>query len=169
MRVSIAAVALVALALMSACSTEGLAFIQDQRVEILSPGYRELVDFPVTVDWQVVSDELESELASGLTFGVYVDIDPQPPGESLEYFARNDPQCLESPTCPDTQYLLDRGIHSTSETEIIFETLPLAPGVDLSRADPDFHEVVLILLNEDGVRVGESVWRITFEIERDLG
>ncbi len=161
--------ALVTLAATGACSTQGLAFVEDQRVEIVSPGYRELVDQPVTVDWEVYSDELEDKLASGLSFGVYVDIDPQPPGEPLEHFARDDQECLESPTCPDTQYFRQRGIHTTSETEITFGQLPIAPGVDLERSDPDFHEVTLVLLDSNGVRVGESAWAIIFEIDRGGG
>jgi hypothetical protein len=152
----------------SACTTQGLAFVQDRRVEIVAPGYRELVEFPVTVDWEVESAELEDELASGVTFGVFVDIDPQPPGEPMEYFARDDQQCLDSPSCPDAKYLGDRGIRTTSETEMTFETLPIGPGVDLERGDPDFHEVIIVLLDEDGVRVGESAWRITFEIDREV-
>ena len=167
MRTSIAIGAGLVILATGACSTQGLAFVEDRRVEIVSPGYRELVGQPVTVDWEVHSDELEDELASGLSFGVYVDIDPQPPGEPLEHFARDDPQCLESPTCPDTQYFRQRGIHTTSETEMTFTQLPIAPGVDLERSDPDFHEVTLVLLDEDGVRVGESAWAIIFEIDRE--
>ncbi len=157
-----AAVALFA----TACTTEGLAFIQDRRVQIVSPGYRELVDLPVTVDWEVVDDDLADNLGSDILFGVYVDIDAQPPREPMEYFARNDPPCLESPTCPDTRYLRDLGIRTTFGTEMTFRSLPLAPGVDPERGDPDFHEVILVLLDEDGARVGESAWRITFEVER---
>lgn len=163
----ILAAALATVVAMGGCSTEGLAFIKDNRVQIASPGYRELVDLPVTVDWTVINDGLERRLGSEFTFGVYVDIDPQPPEESLEYFARDDPQCRESPTCPDAQYLRQRGIHTTSETEITFHALPLGRGVDLERGDPDFHDVTLVLLDESGERVGESAWQIIFELDRD--
>ena len=153
---------------LSACSTQGLAFVQDQRVEILSPGYRELIDLPVRIDWEVSDPDLEGELASGTRFGVYVDVDPQPPGESLDYFARDDVQCRKSPTCPDERYLRQRGIHTTTSTELTFGSLPIAPGVDLERGDPDFHEVTIVLLDSEGRRIGESAWAIIFEIDREV-
>lgn len=147
------------------CSTEGLAFIEDQRVEIVAPDYRELLELPVTVDWEV-AEGLAAKLGSEYEFGVYVDIDPQPPGEPLEYFARDDVQCRKSPGCPDERYLRQRGIHTSTSSEMTFGALPVAPGVDLERGDPDFHEVTLVLLDQDGVRVGESAWAIIFEVDR---
>jgi hypothetical protein len=159
--------ALLSLTVASACQVEGLAFEKDQRVEIISPAYRELLSLPVTVDWNVTDEQLADSMGTTTQFGVLVDIAPQPPGESLDYFARNDPVCEENPSCPDRRYLAQRGIHTTTDTEITFETMPIAPEVDLERGDPDFHDVTLILLNEDGERLGESAWTIIFEIERD--
>lgn len=156
----------VALSGATACQLEGLAFTEDRRVEILAPDYRELVDLPVTVDWQVTNDKLAQRLGSDIQFGVFVDIDPQPPGEPLSYFARNDPTCERPGSCSGIQYLRQRGIHTTSETEMTFRTLPIAAGVDLERGDPDFHEVTLILLDNEGVRIGESAWAIIFEVNR---
>ncbi len=161
------AAALATCVLLVGCSTAGLAFIEDRRVEIVSPDYRQLVDLPVTVDWEVTDEGLQQDLASGARFGVYVDIDPQPPGEPLEYFARDDPQCRRSITCPDARYLRQRGIHTTTETEMTFGSLPIAPGVDLERGQPDFHEVTLVLLDESGTRIGESAWAIIFEVDRE--
>jgi hypothetical protein len=109
---------------------------------------------------------LQARLGSATRFGLFMDIDPQPPGESLDYFGRNDPTCKRDPDCPDTRYLRQRGIHVTTDTEMTFKTLPIAPGVDLDRGDPDFHEATLVLLDEEGKRVGESAWAIIFEIER---
>ena len=154
------------LLLAGACTTEGLAFIEDRRVEITGPEYRELLQLPVTVDWDVVDESLEDRLGSDVSFGVYVDVDPQPPGESLEYFARDDVQCRRSPGCPDARYFGQRGIHTTTDSEITFNALPIAPGVDVDRGDPDFHEVTLVLLDADGKRIGESAWAIIFEVQR---
>jgi hypothetical protein len=149
------------------CSTEGLAFTQDQRVEIVSPDYREILELPVEVDWDVTDDQLASDLRNGTTFGVYIDVDPQPPGEALEYFARDDVQCQKSPDCPNERYLRRKGIHTTTASEITFGSLPIAPGVDLERGDPDFHEVTIVLLDENGARVGESAWAAIFEVARE--
>jgi hypothetical protein len=50
-----------------------------------------------------------------------------------------------------------------------FPTLPIAPGVEIENGDPDFHEVTLVLLDERGIRIGESGWAITFEVDREAG
>jgi hypothetical protein len=159
-----------ALALMllvaGACTTQGLAFVQDKRVEIVAPRYRDIVELPVRIDWEVTDDGLEADLQSGTHFGVFVDVDPQPPGQPLDYFARDDVRCRESSTCPDARYFRQRGIHTTTGTEITFPTLPIAPGVDLDRGDPDIHEVTVVLLDDEGRRIGESAWSITFEVQR---
>lgn len=152
-----------------ACTFQGLAFIEDRRVEIVSPDYREIVELPVTIDWEVTDEELASRLGTETNFGVYLDIDPQPPGESLDNFGRDDPTCRRDEGCPDEKYLRQRGVYVTSETEMTFRLLPIAPGVDLERGDPDFHEVTLVLLDEEGRRIGESAWAITFEVERKGG
>lgn len=152
--------------LCASCQTEGLAFTQDKRVEITSPDYRELLEQPVTIDWEVVDDDLADQVGNGVQFGVYMDIDPQPPGESLDYFGRDDPFCRRQPSCPDEKYLRRLGIHTTTDTEMTFETLPIAPGVDLERDQPDYHDVNIVLLDESGIRIGESAWHIVFEVER---
>jgi hypothetical protein len=163
------AVVAIALAVAPACQLQGLAFIEDRRVELVSPEYREIVGQPVTIDWEVTDDALAEELGSGTQFGVYMDIDPQPPGEPLEYFGRDDPTCRRSPTCPDEKYLRQRGVYTTTDTEMTFRFLPVAPGVDLEQGDPDFHEVTLVLLDEEGQRIGESAWAIIFEVGREGG
>ena len=155
------------LALLTACTTEGLAFKIDDRVRIVDPSYREVVEQPVTLDWEVTDEALADQVGGDIQFGLLMDIDPQPPGESLDYFGRNDPTCVNSPSCPDAKYLRDHGIHVTSETEMTFNTLPIAPGVDLEAGQSDVHFATLILLDANGVRVGESAWQITFEIDRE--
>lgn len=154
---------------MVACTTEGLAFVQDRRVEVVEPEYREVVDSPVRIDWSVVDEELTNDLGVGTQFGVYVDIDPQPPGESLDYFGRDDAECQKIATCPDSRYLRQRGIHTTADTEMTFPSLPIAPDVDIERGQSDVHFVTLTLLDMNGVRLGESAWQITFEIDREGG
>ena len=151
---------------LSGCSTEGLAFKQDKRVSFVSPRYREKVTSPVVVDWELNDFELGTPTDEGTPtqFGVYVDIDPQPPDEPLAYFARDDEACLRSKSCPDEKYLQRMGVHVTDDTEMAFNNLPPAPGVDVEGGDPDVHEVTLVFLDTDGRRVGESAWAIIFEI-----
>ncbi len=156
----------VAIVLLGGCQLKGLEFRQDRRIQVVAPDYRELVELPVTVDWEVTDGTLAGNIGEATQFGVYVDIDPQPPGESLDYFGRDDPVCMKQQDCPDEKYLRQRGIHTTSETEMTFAVLPLAPGVELENGDPDFHEVTVVLLDEHGVRIGEGAWAITFEVQR---
>src|SRR5687767_2564885 len=124
------ACALMTLAL-PAC-IEGLAFFEDRRVSFVSPRYREKITAPITVDWQLNDFALGTSTPDGTptAFGVYVDIDPQPPDQPLSHFARNDPACRESEGCPDEKYLEQRGVFVTTSTEISFQTLPPAPEVD---------------------------------------
>ena len=166
MKARLAALVLTLGAVAPACAVDGLAFIEDRRVEIVSPGYREIVDLPVTIDWDITNEGTGTELGAGTAFGVYVDIDPQPPGEDLDYFGRNDPTCRADEGCPDEKYLRQRGIYTTTGTEISFPNLPIAPGVDIDRGDPDFHDITIVLLDTDGRRIGESAWATIFEVRR---
>lgn len=165
---------LVALGALSAgCSAaDGLVFRQDRRVALESPEYREVVDLPVTLDW-TVDDGLAAALADPSAppegFAVLIDVDPQPPGEPLRYFARDDDTCRADDGCPDLGYLAARGIHVTRDTSFTIERLLPAPGVDVDRGDRDIHEVTLVLLDADGIRLGESAWTFTFEVRQDDG
>lgn len=151
------------------CVAADAAFRQDRRVEFVAPRYREVVELPVTLDW-TVADELAAEVADVdhpvAGFAVLLDVSPQPPGEDLTYFARDDDNCNASAGCPDRDYLTRRGVHITRDSELTIETAPPAPGVDLDLGEPDLHEATVILIDEQGHRIGESAWSITFEVAR---
>ena len=155
--------------LMPACIPEGLAFVQDNRLEILSPEGHADVDLPVTVEWEIEDFEITgpdgtAEDDAGY-FGVFLDATPVPPGKSLEYVARDDRQCVRDPNCPDVVYLSDRNVYSTTETEITFKHLP-----DLETATGrETHEVTIVLLDGTGHRIGESAWYQTFFYQREGG
>src|SRR5205085_2729127 len=68
----------------SGCGTN-VAFKQDHRVSIVYPRNRQKVTLPMTVRWTVKDFDG--------TFGVLLDRAPQPPGEPLTWFARNDKSC----------------------------------------------------------------------------
>ncbi|MCA1675119.1 MAG: hypothetical protein LC799_23995 [Actinobacteria bacterium] len=153
---------------MPACTFNGIALRQDRRVEIVSPDFREEVSLPVTIDWTVQDFEVTgpdgaSDENAGY-FAVLVDLDPQPPGEGVEYFARDDVTCRKSEGCPNERYLERRGIFITDETDLILTNLSPAPGVDLDAGDRDLHEVSVILLDGQGHRIGEGSWTATFEL-----
>lgn len=165
------ALLLFAVAALPACTLQGLAFQQDDRIQFLEPQYREKARFPVTIRWSVEGFEVTGPDASSRDdagyFGVLFDVDPQPSGEGLHYFARDDISCRKSEGCPDRGYLADRGVYTIDDTFFTIDVLPPAPGVELDRGEPDIHDVTIILLNGQGRRIGESAWTQTFEVIHD--
>ena len=153
---------------LAGCAVEGLAFEQDDRLEFVGMEYREKVTLPFTIRWRVHDFEItgpngQSSSDAGY-FEVVFDKQPQPPGEDLEYFARDDIACVRSDKCPNRKYLAQRGIYTTTDTSFTVKNLPPAPGVELDRGEPDIHDVTVVLLDGQGRRIGESSWWIPFEI-----
>lgn len=151
-----------------ACGVNGLSFKQDKRVEITSPSDRASVRLPVTVKWKVTDDfditgnDGSRKEDSGY-FGVFVDSAPPPPHKTFAWIARNDPFCRPSQGCPGTDYFTQLNIFSTTETSIVLTRIPdLNPQSDRR----DFHQVTVILLNGRGERIGESAFRVEFEVKR---
>lgn len=159
----------VAVLLLGACSFSGVAFKVDERLDITTPREREIVTLPLTVDWDIegftVTGPTSSDADDAGYFGVFVDGRPQPPGEPLSYFARDDDTCRAEDGCPDEAYLAQRGIHATAETQFTIDLLP-RPSDDSKR---EFHEVTVVLLDGQGDRIGESAWAVEFEVERNQG
>lgn len=165
------AASLVMCAVLSSCALEGLAFEQDRRIEFTEPEYRQKVTLPFTIEWSIDDFELTGPIGGSSKDAGYIEVlfdkDPQPAGEGVEYFARDDVSCRTSDGCPDARYLAQRGIFTTTETFFTLRALPPAPGVDLERGEPDIHTVILVLLDGAGRRIGESSWSQTFEVVHD--
>jgi hypothetical protein len=160
---------IVGLALLaSSCATSGLAFVQDDRVEIIAPKSHEKVTLPVTVRWRVdgfrvTGNDGRSDPNAGY-FGIFVDRAPVPPGKTLDWIARDDKRCLANPECPNALYFADRDIYATSATEFRFDQLP-DQG---SYRGNEVHEVSIVLLDGTGRRIGESAWYVTLRYDRDV-
>lgn len=155
--------------LLSGCALRGLSFRIDDRLEILSPADREAVTLPVTIDWEITDFEVTgpdgTEGPGSGYFGVFIDRAPQPPGEPVEWFAKDDESCRPADGCPDRQYLADRGVHTTQETEFVVKNLPPPPSGQAERRE--FHEVTIVLLDGSGRRIGESAFTAQFEVQRE--
>lgn len=153
--------------LSAACGINGLSFRQDNRLVITSPGDRALVEAPVIVEWTVrdfdVTGKDGSRRIDAGYFGVFVDRAPIPPEETLAWLARDDAQCRLIPGCPNDDYFRQINVFSTTETEITIERFPEL-STDEDRRD--FHEVVIVLLNGRGERIGESAFAVEFEVKR---
>jgi hypothetical protein len=163
---AIAAVLLLFLA--AACLPQGLAFVQDDRVEIVAPDPQSHVSLPVTIEWEAEDFEITGKDGRSTNtagyFGVFVDTPPVPPGKPLAWIAHNDQPCISSPGCPDRLYLADRGVHATSETSF---TLKQLPDLDAYQGN-ETHEVTVILLDGTGHRIEESAWHVTFFYDREV-
>lgn len=158
---------LLAALLPAACGISGLSFRQDTRLVITSPRDRAIVEVPVTVDWKVRDFNVTGRDGRRRTdagyFGVFVDRPPIPPEETLAWLARDDAQCRLMPACPNDDYFRQINVFSTTETEITIERFPEL-STDEDRRD--FHEVVIVLLNGRGERIGESAFAVEFELKR---
>jgi len=147
-----------ALALLtSACAVRGVAFRQDHRLSFLSPGDRDEVTLPVTVEWEVEDFDVPGD---GF-FAVFVDRAPQPPGKTLDWLARDDDACEVTDGCPDDEWFADRDVFRTTETSITIDRLP-----DNTDSGRERHEVTVVLVDRDGRRIGETGWTLELEVTR---
>jgi hypothetical protein len=137
------------------CGVQGLNFVQDDRVTIVAPRDRAEVRLPVTLRWS--SRDFDG------TYAVFVDRAPVPPGRTLAWIARDDELCRQTPGCPDAAWLGDRDVYATSSTELTIDDLP-----DLTEGERrDFHEASVILLDDEGRRVGEAAFTVEFQVAHD--
>jgi len=162
-------VAIATTVLLPACRVSDLSFKEDERVEIVSPKDQDKVALPFELRWTVKDFEVVgpdgSDSDDAGYFAVLLDESPMPPGEGLDYFARDDESCDRSAGCPDAQYFAERGIFPTSATSFEVTTIEDTRLTDRQSA-PDDHELTVILLNGKGERIGESAFRVDVEVDR---
>lgn len=141
--------------------------MQDERLSIVRPADRAKVELPLTLSWEIDDFRItgptgKAEKDAGY-FAVFVDRAPQAPGRTVESVAGKDPICAVATDCPSAEDLRQLGVYTTDATSLTIEEIR-----DLSRDDRrDFHEVTIVLLNGEGERIGESAFRVEFEIDRD--
>ncbi|HYZ92513.1 MAG TPA: hypothetical protein VFA34_08975 [Actinomycetota bacterium] len=171
MRARTAAAAMACLAVLTAgCRVSDLSFRADKRIEIVAPADRSTVTLPFQLRWtvedfDVVGPDGTNRNDAGY-FAVLLDTTPMPPGEGLDYFARDDQSCLRSPGCPDATYLSDRDVYLTGGTTFEVQTLRDTRPID-RRSAPDDHEITVVLLNGRSERIGESAFKVDITVDRD--
>jgi len=146
---------------------QGLAFRVDERLTFSSPQDRATVRLPVRLDWDIRDFEVtppggEPREDAGY-FAVFVDGSPMPPGKGLDWISRKDDDCRPDDGCPDATYLGDRGIYTTTDTELVLEQVPLSG--DEGRRER--HRATIVLLDASGTRIGESAFEIAFDLDRE--
>ena len=169
MRAGALAAVLLAASVLPACGTRGLSFVQDERLTILRPTDRAKVELPLSLAWKVEDFRITGPTGTAEEdagyFAVFVDRAPQPPGRTVASVAGDDPVCADRSDCPSVQDLQRLGVYTTDATSLTLNDIR-----DLSRDDRrDFHEVTIVLLNGKSERIGESAFRVEFEIARDEG
>jgi hypothetical protein len=147
--------ALCGLLMVLAVSAAGCAtnpqFFNDDRVTIVEPSSLEDVTLPFRIRW-------ESEIPEGQRYAVFIQTDTIGAGQTFDDFVarEGDLQCQASPSCPDEDYLARNHIYVTAGNEVEVGRFPPLPrGVRVMRAQ-------IILVDEEGQRQSESVWRVRF-------
>ena len=162
MRPTAVAVALVAVLGASACGVHGLSFVQDKRVDIVSPKDRSKARLPVTVDWTVKNFAVGPDAGS---FGVFVDRSPQQAGKTLAWAFRGNASCKGSDgrqLCETADFLAEQGVFRTTDTAFTLSRVSRLTGNERKR---QFHEVTVVLLDAAGKRVGEGAWSVQLEVQ----
>lgn len=155
--------AIAAAMLVAGCDVSNLAFVQDDRVRIVEPRDRSAVTLPVTLRWQVngfvVTGRSGEAVPNAGYFAVFVDRPPIPPGRSLEWYARQEDSC-GSGACGTVDNL--HNVYTTGKTTLrLRQVLAVPASGDLER-----HEVVIVLMDGTGHRIGESAFDVEFNLER---
>lgn len=146
--------------LLAACTTQGLAFRVDERIEIVSPADREEVTFPFTLSWTARDFAVGSGTigGDGNYFAVFMDRTPLPPGAHIK--ALGDDPCKRTPGCPDEQWLADRFMYVTTGTSLLVESVPDVDSEDLRARD--LHEITIVLMDANDRRIGESAFSVEY-------
>ncbi len=121
-----------------------LLFRQSDRLEMLAPANYSKVREPLILRWAARDFSAPADGA----FAVFVDRDPMPPGETLDYFAPDDRE----------------GIHVLDATQLRIEVL--APLVGVDPAEQNHHAVTVVMLDRSGRRLGEYAGFTEFNVVR---
>jgi hypothetical protein len=142
--------------LTSACAVSGLSFVADDRVHIVHPDPNAEVSQPFELDW--TASDVDG------SFAVFFDRTPMRPGQTLRSIVADGDPCLADASCPDASWLAERNIYVTDSTEL---TVELLADLRKSNHGEDLHDVTIVLLDEQGRRVGESAFSREFIVRRE--
>jgi hypothetical protein len=141
----------------AACSTQGLALKQSDRVSDLEPANFAHTGLPFSISWTA------RPLAPGERFFVLVDQFPMPPGDSVRSLA--DDICKRTPGCPNKFYLQQHFWFLTRSNRVEVQVVPLGgpfPVKDLY----ELHKATIVIVDRKRERVGEDFWTTNFYVKR---
>lgn len=134
---------------------EGLSFVQDDRVHIVTPDANEGVEQPVSVRWTATDVDA--------IYALFFDRAPMRPGQELLSLVPEHDACRTEPVCPTAAWLAERNIYLTDRTSL---TVAALPDLRNNNRSKDRHDLVIVLLDRTGKRIGESAFYREFLIER---
>jgi hypothetical protein len=92
------------------------------------------------------------ESKQGVYFAVFLDRPPLRPGENLQ--ALVDSTCKRTPGCANDQYFENKFIFLTGASHVELTSLPRRK----------VHVLTIVLMNQNNVRVGETVATVHFRV-----
>lgn len=164
-RIAVIAASVGALFATAGCGEQ--QFKNDNRVHFTAPKQGSKIERPVTVRW--TSEDFNLTGFDGTRdrkagqFALFLDRAPIKPGQRLSRIIKKDAACLgKEKTCLDIQALSDHYVFVTDKFELSFETLPSVA----SSGKTETHEVILVMVDGQGYRIGESAWHVTFRVKK---
>jgi hypothetical protein len=166
-----AALALTGALLVGGCGIthmQDLSFRVDNRLHFTTPKARTKLHQPVHLAWtirdfRIAAPGSEPPSDDAGYFAVFVDSTPIRPGQTMRAVAGDDPSCRHDPKCPDTAYLEQKEVYTTTALAI---TLPQIPNVLGDKNKVQHHTVTVVLMDTSGHRIGESAWQLDFRIPK---
>lgn len=144
-----------ALATLAACGAIPRQLVQDSHVVIVSPRSMTTVATPVHLRWQA------SGLPAGTRFAVFIDTYPLRPDASLRSLVPAGDPCLTERGCPNAAWLRTRGVLLTSAHQVEITDLPTPGGLE-SQSPLPVHQIVIVLVDAAGRRVGDMAYSVEF-------
>lgn len=170
LRAAVALGVVVALVASGGCSLNlsQLSFRVDKRLTFVSPKSRALVTEPVRLSWTMRDFTVAAPGTAPASkdagyFAIFVDQAPVKPGQTLKAVAKGDRSCQLDPKCPDAAYLSARQVFTTTNTSY---TLDRVAALTDTGDNTQLHEVIVVLLDTSGRRIGESAWNISFKLKK---
>ena len=138
--------------LCSASCASHAALSADRRIRITQPGAGDRLALPVRLTWTAhdVAIVPPGSQRHGAFFGVFVDRPPLKPGQNL--LALVEATCEQTPGCANNGYFAQRNVYLTDKTSVVLNGLP----------EHQLHRVAIVLIDEGGSRIGETVATTTF-------
>jgi hypothetical protein len=162
-----ALVAVAAASLLSSAACANQQFTADHRIHFTSPKAGAKTTTPVHVTWTYhgftpTGFDGQRNKTEG-QFALFLDTSPIKAGQRLTKIIKKDAACLgKEKTCLDANALSDHYVFLSTGTSMEFDTLPHVSA----SGKTETHELILVLVDGQGYRIGESAWHVTFRVKK---